>query len=75
MFQPLKRLMLPDQTMLKHLLKVLDLTLEMIHYMRQVPIGGVEYGFSPLLMAAAYASFGNGGIYNEPSTIEKIVNK
>ena len=36
-------------------------------------IGGVEYGFSPLLMAAAYASFGNGGIYNEPITIEKIV--
>ncbi len=36
-------------------------------------IGGVEYGFSPLLMAAAYATFGNGGIYNEPITINKIV--
>lgn len=36
-------------------------------------IGGVEYGFSPLLMAAAYAAFGNGGIYNEPITIDKIV--
>lgn len=36
-------------------------------------IGGVETGFSPLQMAGAYATFGNGGIYNEPITIDKIV--
>ena len=36
-------------------------------------IGGVSSGFSPLQMAAAYATFGNGGIYNEPIMIEKIV--
>lgn len=36
-------------------------------------IGGVSEGFSPLLMAGAYATFGNGGIYNEPITITKIV--
>ncbi|MGL4337276.1 MAG: transglycosylase domain-containing protein, partial [Turicibacter sp.] len=36
-------------------------------------IGGVETGYSPLMMAAAYAAFGNGGIYNEPITIEKII--
>ncbi|MGL4335332.1 MAG: penicillin-binding transpeptidase domain-containing protein, partial [Turicibacter sp.] len=36
-------------------------------------IGGVETGYSPLIMAGAYAAFGNGGIYNEPITIEKIV--
>lgn len=36
-------------------------------------IGGVSKGFSPLLMAGAYATFGNGGIYNEPITITKIV--
>lgn len=28
---------------------------------------------SPLQMAAGYASFGNGGTYNEPSTVKKIV--
>lgn len=36
-------------------------------------IGGVSTGFSPLLMAGAYAAFGNGGIYHEPITITKIV--
>lgn len=36
-------------------------------------IGGVETGFSPLEMAGAYAAFGNGGTYNEPITVEKIV--
>lgn len=36
-------------------------------------IGGVATGFSPLQMAAAYATFGNGGTYNEPITIEKII--
>lgn len=36
-------------------------------------IGGVAQGWSPLQMAAAYAAFGNGGIYNEPFFIDRIV--
>ena len=36
-------------------------------------IGGVTIGFSPLQMAGAYAAFGNGGVYNEPVTISKII--
>lgn len=36
-------------------------------------IGGFATGFSPLDMAGAYAAFGNGGIYNEPITVTKIV--
>lgn len=36
-------------------------------------IGGASTGYSPLQMAAAYATFGNGGIYNEPITVEKII--
>lgn len=35
-------------------------------------IGGFE-GVSPLEMAAAYAAFGNGGTYNEPSAVKKVV--
>jgi len=35
-------------------------------------IGGVATGFSPLQMAGAYAAFGNGGVFNEPITIERI---
>lgn len=38
-------------------------------------IGGVEVGFSPLQMAAAYAAFGNGGTYYEPITVTKIVTQ
>ena len=36
-------------------------------------IGGFATGFSPLEMAGAYATFGNGGVYNEPITVTKIV--
>ena len=37
-------------------------------------LGGGRYAsFSPLQMAAAYAAFGNGGQFNSPTTIEKIV--
>ncbi|MDE5978339.1 MAG: PBP1A family penicillin-binding protein [Turicibacter sp.] len=36
-------------------------------------IGGFSDGFSPMQMAAAYATFGNQGIYNEPITIERII--
>ena len=36
-------------------------------------IGGATTGYSPMEMAGAYAAFGNGGIYNEPVTIEQIV--
>ena len=35
-------------------------------------IGGFD-GVSPLQMAAAYAAFGNGGTYNEPSAVKKVV--
>src|SRR5690606_23774415 len=34
--------------------------------------GGFD-GVSPLQLASAYAAFGNGGVYNEPSTVRKIV--
>ena len=34
---------------------------------------GAFTGVSPLEMAAAYAAFGNGGYYNEPYTVSKIV--
>ncbi len=35
-------------------------------------IGGFD-GVAPMQMAAAYAAFGNGGTYNEPNTVKKIV--
>ena len=34
---------------------------------------GAFKGASPLQMATAYAAFSNGGIYNEPTTITKVV--
>lgn len=34
---------------------------------------GAFTGVSPLQMTAAYAAFGNGGYYNEPYSVEKIV--
>lgn len=36
-------------------------------------IGGTETGVSPLQMAGAYRAFGNGGIYNEPYAVTKVV--
>ncbi len=36
-------------------------------------IGGYQYGFTVLQMAGAYAPFGNGGTYNEPTTINYII--
>ncbi|QVK16821.1 PBP1A family penicillin-binding protein [Mycoplasmatota bacterium] len=36
-------------------------------------LGGYQYGFTVLQMAAAYAPFGNGGTYNEPTTIDYII--
>ncbi len=35
-------------------------------------IGGYQYGFTVMQMAAAYAPFGNGGYYHEPTTIDFI---
>lgn len=35
-------------------------------------IGGVAEGFTPLEMAAAYATFSNGGFYTQPYTVTKI---
>ena len=37
-------------------------------------IGGNVDGVSPLQMAGAFASFGNKGYYNKPSTIVKVFN-
>lgn len=36
-------------------------------------LGGYEPGESPLSMAGAYAAFSNGGYYNEPHSVTKIV--
>lgn len=36
-------------------------------------IGGWNAGTTPLELAGAYAAFGNGGVYNEPHAIKKIV--
>lgn len=37
-------------------------------------LGGCTYGITPTESAAAFAIFGNGGIYYEPTTYYKIVN-
>ncbi|MEA5059031.1 MAG: PBP1A family penicillin-binding protein [Candidatus Pelethousia sp.] len=37
-------------------------------------LGGFTYGVSPWQMAAAYASFASGGLYNTPTVIEKITD-
>ncbi|MCA0987705.1 transglycosylase domain-containing protein [Guptibacillus algicola] len=36
-------------------------------------IGGFKNGISPLQLAGAYASFGSGGVYHEPYSVEKVV--
>ncbi len=39
-------------------------------------IGGWDYGTTPIELAGAYASFGNGGTYYEPHTITRVeINK
>lgn len=37
-------------------------------------LGGFTYGVSPLQIAAAYAAFGNGGVFNAPYTVEKVLD-
>lgn len=37
-------------------------------------LGGFTYGVSPMQMAGAYAAFGNGGVYNAPTTIQRITD-
>jgi penicillin-binding protein 1A len=37
-------------------------------------LGGLTKGVTPLQMAAAYSSFGNSGIYNQPHFINKILD-
>ena len=37
-------------------------------------LGGCVYGMTPTESAAAYAIFGNGGVYHTPTTYTKIVN-
>lgn len=36
-------------------------------------LGGFDTGVSPVQMAGAFSAFGNGGIYNKPHVIRKIV--
>ncbi|MGB9793117.1 MAG: transglycosylase domain-containing protein, partial [Thermacetogeniaceae bacterium] len=38
-------------------------------------LGGITYGISPLEMAGAYAAIANQGIYIQPHTIRKIVDR
>ncbi|WP_257351800.1 penicillin-binding protein 1A [Pseudalkalibacillus decolorationis] len=42
------------------------------HYSPSYAIGGFNKGPSPMELAAAYAAFGNKGVYNEPFTVTKI---
>ncbi len=37
-------------------------------------LGGCEYGVTTTESAAAYAIFGNGGVYNEPTTYERVLD-
>ncbi|MBQ8851210.1 MAG: transglycosylase, partial [Oscillibacter sp.] len=37
-------------------------------------LGGLTYGLNTVEMAAAYASFANGGVYNEPRTYIRVTN-
>ena len=37
-----------------------------------IALGGLTYGVSPLEMAAAYATLGNGGVHIEPTIIQRI---
>jgi penicillin-binding protein 1A len=37
-----------------------------------IALGGLTYGVSPLEMASAYATLANGGVYIEPTIIERI---
>lgn len=36
-------------------------------------LGGTDTGTNPLELAGAYRAFGNGGIYNEPYAVKKVV--
>jgi len=38
-------------------------------------LGGFDRGTSPYRMAAAYAAFGNEGMYNKPRTVTEVVSK
>ena len=38
-------------------------------------LGGFTYGVSPLQIAGAYATFGNGGVYNEPYCVRRICDR
>jgi penicillin-binding protein 1A len=37
-----------------------------------ISLGGLKYGVSPLEMASAYATLANGGVYVEPTIIQRI---
>ena len=37
-------------------------------------LGAMTYGVSPVQLAAAYAPFGNGGVFNSPHFITKVTD-
>lgn len=49
-----------------------NLGLEFEDVYESASIGGIE-GISPLKLAGAFSAFGNGGVYNKPHTVKKIV--
>lgn len=49
-----------------------ELGIEIDPIYESAALGGFD-GVSPLQLASAYAAFGNGGVYHEPSTVRKIV--
>lgn len=54
-------------------LKQVGITVDDRDWNLSLALGSMTYGVTPLQMAGAYAMFSNGGLYNEPYTIEKIV--
>lgn len=39
-----------------------------------IALGGLKYGVTPLQLAAAYATFANNGLYNDPVSILKVAD-
>jgi len=66
-----------DQYGIEHLAEFvssLGIPTDPAHLYESYAIGGGTTGVSPLQMAGAYATFGNGGVFNEPHAITRIVD-
>ncbi|WP_270181535.1 transglycosylase domain-containing protein [Alkalihalobacillus sp. CinArs1] len=50
-----------------------NLGISIDHTYPSYAIGGFNKGISPLELAGAYASFGSGGVFHEPYSVEKVV--